>query len=175
MNFLIDTHIAIWAVSDDSKLSKITKDILTDERNEIYYSTASIWEIIIKHMAHPEKLWSYRIQSFTCPKSTHLCPERFEIPRRCTAAQRSIWQDNDCPGEGRKHEVSDAWFFNSLLSWTVYCFSVRRILILHRTAHKKPYAHGHSCESIRFRFANTAIPKKATRKVFQHIYAPVLP
>ncbi|MEZ3444711.1 MAG: type II toxin-antitoxin system VapC family toxin [Lachnospiraceae bacterium] len=37
-------------------MSKITKDILTDERNEIYYSTASIWEIIIKHMAHPEKV-----------------------------------------------------------------------------------------------------------------------
>ena len=56
MNFLIDTHIAIWAVSDDPKLSKMAKDILIDEKNEIYYSTASIWEIIIKHMAHPEKV-----------------------------------------------------------------------------------------------------------------------
>ena len=58
MNFLIDTHIAIWAVSDDPRLSKMAKDILMDEKNEIYYSTASIWEIIIKHMAHPEKVIS---------------------------------------------------------------------------------------------------------------------
>ncbi|MDE7476645.1 MAG: type II toxin-antitoxin system VapC family toxin [Lachnospiraceae bacterium] len=56
MKVLIDTHIAIWAISDDAKLSKVAKDILTDESNEIYYSTASIWEIIIKHMAHPEKV-----------------------------------------------------------------------------------------------------------------------
>ena len=49
MKFLIDTHIAIWAVSDDSKLSQVAKEILIDEDNEIYYSTASIWEIIIKH------------------------------------------------------------------------------------------------------------------------------
>lgn len=56
MKFLIDTHIAIWAVSDDPKLPKMAKDILIDKRNDIYYSTASIWEIIIKHMAHPEKV-----------------------------------------------------------------------------------------------------------------------
>ncbi len=56
MKCLIDTHIAIWAISDDSKLPKRAKEILIDENNEIYYSTASIWEIIIKHMTHPEKV-----------------------------------------------------------------------------------------------------------------------
>lgn len=56
MKYLIDTHIAIWAISDDSKLSEMAKEILIDENNEIYYSTASIWEIIIKHMAYPEKV-----------------------------------------------------------------------------------------------------------------------
>ena len=56
MKVLIDTHIAIWAVSDDYKLSKAARDILLDESNEIYYSTASIWEVVIKHMAHPEKV-----------------------------------------------------------------------------------------------------------------------
>ena len=56
MKVLIDTHIAIWAVSDDPKLPKVARDILLDESNEIYYSTASIWEVIIKHMAHPEKV-----------------------------------------------------------------------------------------------------------------------
>ncbi|GFI01893.1 hypothetical protein IMSAGC005_00719 [Lachnospiraceae bacterium] len=56
MKILIDTHIAIWAVSDDPKLPKVAKDILMDEHNEIFYSTASIWEIIIKHMTHPESM-----------------------------------------------------------------------------------------------------------------------
>lgn len=56
MKVLIDTHIAIWAVSDDPKLPEAARDILLDESNEIYYSTASIWEVIIKHMTHPEKV-----------------------------------------------------------------------------------------------------------------------
>ncbi len=28
--------------------------MILDENNEIYYSTASVWEITIKHMVHPE-------------------------------------------------------------------------------------------------------------------------
>ena len=56
MKVLIDTHIAIWAISDDPKLPEAARDILLDESNEIYYSTASIWEVVIKHMAHPEKV-----------------------------------------------------------------------------------------------------------------------
>lgn len=54
MKVLIDTHIAIWSVLDDPMLSKTARDILLSSENEIYYSSASIWEITIKHMAHPE-------------------------------------------------------------------------------------------------------------------------
>ena len=34
MKILIDTHIAIWAVLDDPKLSKEARDILLDSKNE---------------------------------------------------------------------------------------------------------------------------------------------
>ncbi len=54
MKILIDTHIAIWSVLDDPKLPKGARNILLERENEIYYSSASIWEITIKHMAHPE-------------------------------------------------------------------------------------------------------------------------
>lgn len=50
MKILIDTHIAIWAVLNDIKLSEKAKEILLDNKNEIFYSTASVWEITIKHM-----------------------------------------------------------------------------------------------------------------------------
>lgn len=56
MKILIDTHIAIWAVLNDPKLPRKAKELLLDMENEILYSTASIWEITIKHMLHPEKL-----------------------------------------------------------------------------------------------------------------------
>lgn len=31
-------------------------EYMADEGNEIFYSTASVWEITIKHMLHPDKI-----------------------------------------------------------------------------------------------------------------------
>ena len=56
MKVLIDTHIAIWAVLNDPKLPERAKNIILDEENEIFYSTASVWEITIKHMLHPDRI-----------------------------------------------------------------------------------------------------------------------
>lgn len=56
MKVLVDTHIAIWAVLNDPKLPERAKEIILDERNEIFYSTASVWKITIKHMLHPDKI-----------------------------------------------------------------------------------------------------------------------
>lgn len=56
MKILIDTHIAVWAVLNDPKLPKKARDIILNEENEIFYSTASVWEIMIKHMLHPDKI-----------------------------------------------------------------------------------------------------------------------
>ena len=56
MKILIDTHIAVWAVLNDPKLPGKAKELLLDMENKILYSTASICEITIKHMLHPEKL-----------------------------------------------------------------------------------------------------------------------
>ena len=56
MKVLIDTHIAIWAVLNNPKLPKQAKDIILDKENDIFYSTASVWEITIKHLLHPDRL-----------------------------------------------------------------------------------------------------------------------
>ena len=54
MKILLDTHIAIWTVLDSEELTKEARSMILDEKNEIYYSVASVWEITIKHMVHPE-------------------------------------------------------------------------------------------------------------------------
>ena len=54
MKILLDTHIAIWAVLDSAELPEEARSMILDEKNEIYYSVASVWEITIKHVAHPE-------------------------------------------------------------------------------------------------------------------------
>ena len=50
MKILLDTHIAIWTILDSEELSNTARAMILDENNEIYYSTASVWEITIKHM-----------------------------------------------------------------------------------------------------------------------------
>ena len=49
MNILIDTHIALWALYDDSKLTEFAVQYLIDSNNTIFYSLISAWEIEIKH------------------------------------------------------------------------------------------------------------------------------
>lgn len=56
MRVLLDTHIILWALENNSKLPEKAREIIEDERNQIYYSTASVWEIAIKHMARPDKM-----------------------------------------------------------------------------------------------------------------------
>lgn len=56
MNLLLDTHILIWALNDDPQLSEKAKEMILEPGNAVYYSVVSIWEISIKHSAHPEDL-----------------------------------------------------------------------------------------------------------------------
>ena len=56
MKLLLDTHIVLWALTDNPKLSEKARKLILDSQNEIYYSTASVWETTIKHMSKPEKI-----------------------------------------------------------------------------------------------------------------------
>ena len=53
MNLLLDTHIAIWALNDDPALSEKARDLILDADNTIYYSTVSVWEVLLKHSRRP--------------------------------------------------------------------------------------------------------------------------
>ncbi|OGF61614.1 MAG: twitching motility protein PilT [Candidatus Fischerbacteria bacterium RBG_13_37_8] len=48
MNAILDTHIFLWWITDDPKLSIATREIIKDARNELFFSAASAWEISIK-------------------------------------------------------------------------------------------------------------------------------
>lgn len=56
MKLLLDTHIILWALDDNPKLSRQARKIIMDVENDIYYSSASIWETTIKYMAKPDKI-----------------------------------------------------------------------------------------------------------------------
>ena len=45
---LLDTHIILWAITDDSRLSRVHRRIYVDGGTELWLSVASIWEVLIK-------------------------------------------------------------------------------------------------------------------------------
>jgi len=48
MKALMDTHIFLWWNLDDPSLSNSLREIISDGRNELFFSAASAWEIAIK-------------------------------------------------------------------------------------------------------------------------------
>ena len=56
MKVLLDTHILLWALSNDRRLPERAKRLIEDAENDIFYSIASLWEIEIKHLAHPDAM-----------------------------------------------------------------------------------------------------------------------
>lgn len=48
MKLLVDTHLVLWAANADARLNKKVSAILSDADNEPFFSSASIWEIVIK-------------------------------------------------------------------------------------------------------------------------------
>ena len=69
MKALLDTHAFLWWVTEDSRLSSTAINIITDSSNQLFLSTASAWEIVIKA----------RLGKLTLPE-----PPEIYIPNRLT-------------------------------------------------------------------------------------------
>ena len=48
MRLLLDTHIVLWAAGQPEKLSESARTLLTTPENSLFFSVASMWEIVIK-------------------------------------------------------------------------------------------------------------------------------
>jgi len=49
MKLLLDTCTFLWMVSDKVQLSENSQSLLIDPNNELLLSSASVWEICVKH------------------------------------------------------------------------------------------------------------------------------
>jgi PIN domain nuclease of toxin-antitoxin system len=49
VRLLLDTHVALWAITDAPKLPPKARELIADPANQIHISAASVWEIAIKH------------------------------------------------------------------------------------------------------------------------------
>ncbi len=49
MNLLLDTHVALWAITDSPRLPKAARELIASPTSTVWISAATIWEISIKH------------------------------------------------------------------------------------------------------------------------------
>jgi PIN domain nuclease of toxin-antitoxin system len=47
-SLLLDTHVLLWALTDDDRLSAPARSAITDGTNQVFVSAVCAWEIIIK-------------------------------------------------------------------------------------------------------------------------------
>jgi PIN domain nuclease of toxin-antitoxin system len=48
VRLLVDTHAALWLLTEDQRLSSSADRMLTDSSNEVLLSAAVVWEVAIK-------------------------------------------------------------------------------------------------------------------------------
>lgn len=48
MKLLLDTHLLLWAAGEPKRLPTVARKLINDSRNELLFSVASLWEIVIK-------------------------------------------------------------------------------------------------------------------------------
>jgi PIN domain nuclease of toxin-antitoxin system len=49
LNLLLDTHVALWAITDSPKLSQKARELIQSPKTTVWISAASVWKIAIKH------------------------------------------------------------------------------------------------------------------------------
>ena len=48
MKILLDTHALLWLITDNRQLSETAREIFLDQKNSLFFSITSLWEIRIK-------------------------------------------------------------------------------------------------------------------------------
>jgi PIN domain nuclease of toxin-antitoxin system len=56
VRLLLDTHIALWAITGDQKLNRSAQALIDDIANGVFVSAVSLFEIAIKRLRRPGSL-----------------------------------------------------------------------------------------------------------------------
>jgi len=49
LNLLLDTQVALWAITDSPRLPSSARQLIASPKNTVWVSAATVWEIAIKH------------------------------------------------------------------------------------------------------------------------------
>jgi PIN domain nuclease of toxin-antitoxin system len=56
MKGLLDTHVLIWWLTDNERLSQRSREFIANRDNELFFSCAGVWEMVIKSKLKRVKL-----------------------------------------------------------------------------------------------------------------------
>jgi PIN domain nuclease of toxin-antitoxin system len=56
MNIILDTHIALWSLTNDPRLPPKARELISTADNRIFWSVASMWEVAKKKSIKPDKM-----------------------------------------------------------------------------------------------------------------------
>ena len=48
MKLLLDTHAFLWWIGNDNRLSDTARKVISNVENDVFISTASVWEMAVK-------------------------------------------------------------------------------------------------------------------------------
>jgi PIN domain nuclease of toxin-antitoxin system len=71
MKILLDTCAFIWITTDAPELSQKARDVFQNPENEVFLSSVSVWEIMVKNS----------IGKLSLPDE----PEKLRLPKKTTA------------------------------------------------------------------------------------------
>ena len=95
MKLLLDTHILLWVLTGDSKLSEKAVKLIQNPGNTAYFSAISSWEVAIKHAKRPNNI------KFTGVKFTERCLDAgfisLPVSDDYIAALESLSRPDDAP------------------------------------------------------------------------------
>ena len=56
MKYLLDTHIVLWGLTNDARLSEHVLHLMQSPIDRVFVSMASVWEVAIKHKKYPNDM-----------------------------------------------------------------------------------------------------------------------
>lgn len=98
MNILLDTHIAVWAITDDPRLSARAREIILDPDNSIYISAVSTLEVNNKRKSKKNNL------EFTTEEFIESCNDAGYIQLPLQSKHLQIENTLKWGGSGEEHK-----------------------------------------------------------------------
>jgi len=96
MRLLLDTHVVLWMIADDSRLPKSAREIIQDAE-DLAWSTASLWEIGIKlSLNRPDFRLRAGWERLIPEEMTRNGIHRVDLqPAHCVTVSRLAWIHRD--------------------------------------------------------------------------------